>query len=74
MLLTKKFLMVIALIVAGLFLASCSSDSDNATGPTVVSLSPANNAASVKPNPILAIKFDRKVYVEQGNITYKGQK
>jgi len=71
MLLTKKFLMVIALIVAGLFLASCSSDSDNATGPTVVSLSPANNAASVKPNPILAIKFDRKVYVEQGNITIK---
>ena len=71
MLLTKQFLMVIALIVAGLFLASCSSDSDNATGPTVVSLSPANNATGVKPNPILAIKFDRKVYVEHGNITIK---
>jgi len=71
MLLTKKFLMVIPLIVAGLFLASCSSDSDNATGPRVVSLSPENNATDVKPNPIMEIKFDRKVYVEQGNITIK---
>ncbi len=69
--LTKKLLMVIAWIVAGLFLASCSSDSDNATGPTVVSLSPANNATGLSPNPILEIEFDRKVYVEQGNITIK---
>lgn len=71
MLLTKKFLMVIPLIVAGLFLASCSSDSGIATGPRVVSLSPENNATAVKPNPILVITFDRKVYVEQGNITIK---
>ena len=69
--LTKKFIMVIALTLAGFFLASCSSDSDNATRPTVVSLSPANNATGLSPNPILAIEFDRKVVVEQGKITIK---
>ncbi|MCF8145728.1 MAG: Ig-like domain-containing protein, partial [Deltaproteobacteria bacterium] len=71
MLLTKKFLMMFALILAGLFLASCSDDSNNATNPKVVSLSPANTASGVNPNPILTIEFDRTVSVEQGNITIK---
>ena len=71
MLLTRMFFVVMASIVAGLFLPSCSGDGDNENGPTVVSLSPANNATGLKPNPILAIEFDRQVYAERGNITIK---
>lgn len=71
MLLTKKVFVVIALISAGLFPASCSDDSVNVTNPKVVSLSPANTASGVNPNPILTIEFDRTMTVEQGDITIK---
>jgi len=71
MLLTKKSLIMFALILAGLLAASCSDDSNNATNPKVVALSPTNTAAGVNPNPILTIEFDRIVSVRQGNITIK---
>ena len=65
----KTFIGIFLMGFLGFLGCSSSSDSDNATAPTVVSLSPANNATGVAPNPILEIEFDKKVYIEQGNIS-----
>ena len=60
------------LVAAGFFLTSCSDDNNQQNpAPTVVTLSPANNAIGVAADTNLVITFSEAVVAEKGWVTIK---